>query len=378
MSLRLSAALMSALLIPAPAAAQGSVSFEELLRIPSAADQGTAFHIPLGKALTAGDTVWIVDLFNSSVRVFDARGRLVREFGRSGGGPGEFQMPIHLTVASDHVDVADNRARRITRFSRSGEYLSDRPLPPRVAQPGRSPYKVFPLQGGLIAIEYAPTTGGTGDAGPHRSARVLVLDTAGVQRQVLAEYSWGEAYAHARGRPEFSMPIAGAHGRGGHVFASGDSLLAIVDDYVGAIRYFAVNGDSLRLLRRRSLGWSARKVDVTSEQQRIARGSVARGLRVPESQVVLFHPEHEGVIASGELASNGDLWLRRRSGNGTREEVFRDEYLIVPWNAEVEPYTAVLPENILFPVVTGDRLLGVHLDTDRVTTIRVYRIVRAR
>ena len=58
------------------------------------------------------------------VLVFDAAGRFVREFGSSGGGPGEFNQPMGFAVLRDGtVVVSDVGHRAYQLFNASGEFL---------------------------------------------------------------------------------------------------------------------------------------------------------------------------------------------------------------------------------------------------------------
>lgn len=65
--------------------------------------------------------IYILDGRFNNVRVLDPRGRPVHQFGRQGGGPGEFRRPTALFVnARDEVVVADV-ARRLHVFRRDGD-----------------------------------------------------------------------------------------------------------------------------------------------------------------------------------------------------------------------------------------------------------------
>jgi hypothetical protein len=61
---------------------------------------------------------------SASVRVFDAEGRFLREFGRSGQGPGEFRSINAIWFAGDTVVVVDRRAFRASLFGRDGTFLT--------------------------------------------------------------------------------------------------------------------------------------------------------------------------------------------------------------------------------------------------------------
>ena len=75
-------------------------------------------------AFDAADNLYVVDGDNYRVVVLDARGRFVRQFGRQGNGPGEFQRPRHIAVlSSGEVVVTDTRNRTHQWFSSQGAFL---------------------------------------------------------------------------------------------------------------------------------------------------------------------------------------------------------------------------------------------------------------
>jgi len=60
----------------------------------------------------------------AGVKVFDSKdGQLVREWGAQGSGVGEFQYPSGIAVSDDEVYVGDARNNRVQVFRTSGEYL---------------------------------------------------------------------------------------------------------------------------------------------------------------------------------------------------------------------------------------------------------------
>jgi hypothetical protein len=69
---------------------------------------------------------YVLDPGGPRVQIFDAAGRFVRGFGKSGEGPGEMKMPSMLTVSRDgKVAVFDVVLRRITVYDAHGKLLRD-------------------------------------------------------------------------------------------------------------------------------------------------------------------------------------------------------------------------------------------------------------
>lgn len=63
---------------------------------------------------------------NARVVVYDAAGRKVRQWGRAGTGPGEFNLPHSIAMSPEgNVYVADRENGRVQWFTPDGEYLGE-------------------------------------------------------------------------------------------------------------------------------------------------------------------------------------------------------------------------------------------------------------
>lgn len=62
------------------------------------------------------------------VAQFDSTGRWIRNFGRSGSGPGEFRQPVFVEIVGDTVAVWDARLARLSLFMTHGEFLGLAPV----------------------------------------------------------------------------------------------------------------------------------------------------------------------------------------------------------------------------------------------------------
>jgi hypothetical protein len=69
-------------------------------------------------------TVYVLDMKDSRVKVFDAQGRFVRAFGKAGQGPGELNQPVGILLTpANEVLVEDALNQRLAFFSLEGTFL---------------------------------------------------------------------------------------------------------------------------------------------------------------------------------------------------------------------------------------------------------------
>jgi len=82
------------------------------------------FSKPTGVAVDSEGNVYVTDMLNYRVEIFDADGKFIRAFGKHGDGPGYFAMPKGIAVDCDgHIWVTDSMQNRIHLFSQEGDLL---------------------------------------------------------------------------------------------------------------------------------------------------------------------------------------------------------------------------------------------------------------
>lgn len=83
----------------------------------------------------ADGNLFVADRHFLEIRVFDRSGNLIRQIGRQGGGPGEFEDIYSMAWIDTVLLVLDFRLGRIAELSSEGEWLGSRPSPGRISGP---------------------------------------------------------------------------------------------------------------------------------------------------------------------------------------------------------------------------------------------------
>jgi DNA-binding beta-propeller fold protein YncE len=92
------------------------------------ADCETAFCGTTDVGFGPNGSLFVADGYrNARIVEYTADGRLVREWGRPGTGPGEFQLPHSIVVGEGVVYVADRENGRVQLFDLEGKYLREWP-----------------------------------------------------------------------------------------------------------------------------------------------------------------------------------------------------------------------------------------------------------
>ncbi|MDD8024996.1 MAG: 6-bladed beta-propeller [Acidobacteriota bacterium] len=85
--------------------------------------RGELVNRPFEIRLAADGTAYVSDWGDVCIRVFDARGKLLRQVGRKGQGPGEYDVPFYFDVdGQGRIYVLDMRSMRVTRFDPAGKF----------------------------------------------------------------------------------------------------------------------------------------------------------------------------------------------------------------------------------------------------------------
>jgi DNA-binding beta-propeller fold protein YncE len=82
------------------------------------------FAKPTGVAVDADGNLYVCDTLNNRVEIFDADGRFIKTFGKSGDGPGYFARPKGIAIDADgNIWVADGLQDRVQVFNQENQLL---------------------------------------------------------------------------------------------------------------------------------------------------------------------------------------------------------------------------------------------------------------
>jgi hypothetical protein len=302
-------------------------SYRERFRIGPALDgPGSLFRVyPWTVATDRRGRVYILDVGDYRVAVFDADGRHLRDLGRRGGGPGELVRPVGLAVGDDGVIlVADEGKLGLVRFDSAGGVLGQRRLSARVGPIGTHARGIVIGQG----------------FGPGEIYRLLVV--ADEDTSVLAEtpepdmVRFPSCPMAVPGRPFFAPTVRWAATgellvvNAGPAYElsvySGGEEAAIVSRDVPPIEISEAAALSSPGVRRGfEIMWEGRSCKISPEELLEARG-YARTM---------------SPIVGTAIAPNGELWVnRKRQLDGpSRIDVF----------GAGGRYLGTLPEGFPFP-----------------------------
>lgn len=140
---------------------------------------------PKSAAFNGRGEIAIAQEADDQILLLSSDGTLRAVIGRSGAGPGEFEQLGRIGWVGDTLWATDTRSRRITRFDRSGKYLSSiLVVPPSFGPPTGSAAPMGQLSSGLMVYEPAligvPAGGSTALVTP-----VVLLDSAGTTVRTL-------------------------------------------------------------------------------------------------------------------------------------------------------------------------------------------------
>jgi hypothetical protein len=109
-------------------------------------DDAAVFSMPAAMAVLRG-ALYVVDAREGALKVFTPEGRYLKDIGRQGKGPGEFDFPSSLAVRDERIFVADTFNYRVQIFDAEGRPLGGFGL-------SEAPHQVLALGAGRIVVSH--------------------------------------------------------------------------------------------------------------------------------------------------------------------------------------------------------------------------------
>jgi hypothetical protein len=97
---------------------------QPVFRLGSADGQYDAFVSPGVPQFDKVGNIYVLDSRLPALRVFDPRGRFLRQIGQRGDGPGEYRNPAAFGFLGDTVWIADSRDGRISFYRNDGRIIT--------------------------------------------------------------------------------------------------------------------------------------------------------------------------------------------------------------------------------------------------------------
>ena len=313
-------------------------------------------------AVMSDETIFVLDVMSSNVKVYTGAGTYLRSFGRAGGGPGEFLRPLRIQ-ADSVLRVFDMAQNRITVFEPDGHLKETVRLP---SVRGINVTRLFRMRSGKLV---AGTTPGLSWGSPahQESVTVFVEDPVTFEIDTIITYHSGATIWYL---PDRRGPwgVAETEFGPGGAWAVNDSIVATVDGYTGAVRWSTV-GAELAVRREERLSFESRAVTPgdLSRAKRAFRDLRQRlGQPLPDFE---FHaPERWSVGTEALFASDGRLWV----ANGRSAD--RRHVWTVFSEPGRPPVVRSLPAEFTLRFATADRLYGVSTTASGAQVVRVYSV----
>ncbi len=310
------------------------------------------------------------------MRIYDAAGNLERVVGRQGQGPGEFQLLSHLGLLGDTVWVVDIGNRRITLFNRDGDLIGTVRAPGIRLTPPHRPVTQFPwdlrpdrnwVSGtGLASVPMA---------GISYTVAELLFDASGALADTLRTL---EIVYPPIAVTIDSVSILGEDLLQDDPIIRHDSgARTVIVRRTGAtsdatstfsVTSISVSGDTVfdTSFEYRPIAVSDTYIDRVVEsfavgpQARLGAGRIERALR---SALPPFHPP----VTQVRLGEDGAIWLRRESDRETEAQ-----YWILESDGVVRG-TVNIPSTVRIKWSGTDEFVGMELDDLDVPWLIRYR-----
>lgn len=356
-------------------------SLVEELRIGGADDPDGSLAEVDQLAVDGAGNVYVPQSRLGTIRVFDADGAPVRDIGRRGSEPGEFDRLYAVGFVADTLYAIDFGHRSVTYFTTDGELVRSQPLSPPPADPPFFPGMPFAV---FADGSMAPGTAWAATISMEELRRVPQL-RVDPERQLVDTVAWVAYERTARRASYDGRPLTVGSPLSDDAFAtfSADGeRLAIVDREVASGSGQATFGVTV------ADGWGdtiySRRYEYepTEIADAVVDSVVALGAQRISGAVqdpteagtfvrsAMFLPLHYPPVSVAVFSESGELWL------GAHPVPRRPQRWTIIDAAGEHVAEATLPERLRVMVIRGDSLWGVERDEAGVPYVVRYRVER--
>jgi hypothetical protein len=314
-------------------------------------------------------TILVADRGSFSLKLFGADGHHIRDFGRKGNGPGEFNYLAHMWRCGDRVYAYDIEGYQTSVFTTSGNF--ERLF--RFGSPEhKTPYASACNAAGVFA-HYGWGDFKKATAGIHRlSVPVWVSNADSGVRKELATIQgserWGDA-VDGRLRGTRPLPLGRQP-----VIAIGSDRVFVGTGEKYEILVYDFQGNRLGAIRKPGADIPVTRADIDLELSReLAGATEAAQQRTTKDYATFEFPKMLPAYTKMMVDSDGLLWVAdypRGKGATLRWTIFEQTGKQV---SEV-----LLPAWLEVSEIGRDYVLGKYVDRDDdIPQIRIYRLHRA-
>jgi hypothetical protein len=332
-------------------------------------------HVGVVQLLPDG-SVFVANRASPELRLVDASGAIKRQFGRVGGGPGEFRSLGWAAVSGDSVLAYDFGQRRLVVYGLDGRVL---PAPSRLPSGSRLGLQITGrLPCGSWLAQPVQAMGRPGQRGPERDTMSVLLLSAGLDRveHTLGSFPGPTTVSLSTGEGQTRRMAVGVTAFYATTLSGvSDSLVYTLDtatpdftlwDCAGRRRRFVILPMPERAL---SSSVVARLKEEALSDARVEGERAFIDARFAEGNLPARLPRVRSVVAG----VRGELWVEHYEPDPRATAT----WWVIDRRGQVVA-TLTTPEGFRIRSVLRDRVGGVHTDRDGVESIRVYGITRMR
>lgn len=334
------------------------------------------FQVAFALRLSDG-TIVVANRGTHQLKLYDSTGRFVRNVGRQGAGPGEFeQLNWMWRLPGDTIVTYDFSGRRLSRFMPNGEFVGSLTL----GGSSTSDF-LFPVgmldDGRMIARRGAVFAAGESPSGRSRDSLLVLLAGAdGIIQDTLGRFPGTESSVQqsGSGNNRMMMVTSVPFARSTYLAVHRDAVVVATNDTY-EIRLFDSTGQLRRVVRRRGepVPVTPADIDAYREQQlENAAGPNSQFRTLIERQLAdAEYPQTMPAYTSVLPDAAGRLWVRESThlGEPPRWAVYdRDGALM----AEL-----TVPERFRPMDIGEDYVLGLMRDELDLERVLLYRLTPA-